>query len=149
MENFVRKDAGLTALIVEADQENCGLLEKAAASHGYATLTCNTAAAALAILSETPPQLIVMDSLLADMPGLELLKIIRASAQGKYQTVLLLLAKDNCEDLAAAMAAGADYFLRKPFEEKLLEALLIAATRQVGLCKQKAQDDRALMKIRE
>lgn len=149
MKKFAREDAVPIALVVAEDREVCALLQHAVAAHGYATTICNTAASGLEVLVGTPPQLIILDWLLPDMPGLELLRIIGAAGQSKYQTVLALFPRDNPEEANQAIAAGADYFLSKPLEKKALDVWLAAATRQVGLRRQKARDDLAMAKIRE
>ncbi|MCX5876218.1 MAG: diguanylate cyclase [Deltaproteobacteria bacterium] len=140
---------GLTALIVEDDQAVCDFLQRIVEKLGYAVVVCNTAAFAREAFATRIPHLILMDWLLPDMDGLELSKTFRASVRGKYLTILMISSKDSPEDIATAIAAGVDYFIPKPFEKKVLDIWLSAASRNVQDCLVREEADLALAKIKE
>ena len=60
--------------------------------------------------------LVLTDWLMPEMDGLELTRRIRACDLPGYVYIILLTAKSEKEDLVAAMDAGADDFLAKPFD---------------------------------
>ncbi|MCX5864516.1 MAG: diguanylate cyclase [Deltaproteobacteria bacterium] len=140
---------GLTALIVEDDQAVCDVLQMFVENLGYAVVVCNTGASAQEAFAAKIPHLILMDWLLPDMDGVELSKTFRASERGKYLTILMISSKDSPEDIATAIAAGVDYFISKPFERKVLDIWLFAASRHVQDCLLREEADLALVKIQE
>ena len=62
-----------------------------------------------------PPDLLILDVMLPEMDGFEVLRKLRADARGKSLPVIMLTAKGQREDREAAHAAGADMFITKPF----------------------------------
>ncbi len=142
-------NAGLTALIVEDDQAVCDLLQKIVESQGYTVVVCTTAASAMAAFAADFPHLVLMDWMLPDMDGLELIRTFRVSERGQYLTLLMISGKDSPEDIATAIAAGVDYFMAKPVERKVLNIWLSAASQHVRDCLQREGADLVLAKIKE
>ncbi len=140
---------GFTALIVEDDQAVCDLLQRIVESQGYTVVVCTTAASAMAAFAADVPRLVLMDWMLPDMDGLELIQTFRASERGQYLTILMISGKDSPEDIATAIAAGVDYFMAKPVEKTVLNIWLSAASKHVRDCLQREGSDRALVKIQE
>ncbi|CAN5719225.1 response regulator transcription factor [soil metagenome] len=77
-------------------------------------------ASAVRAVRELTPDLVVLDIMLPDMDGLEVLPLLRAVRPGL--PVLFLTAKDSAEDRVAGLSAGGDDYVTKPFsvEEVLL-----------------------------
>ena len=72
---------------------------------------------ALNYLDETDPDLIILDIMLSDMNGLDVLKAIKAS---KQIPVVMLSAKDTPRETTKAKQLGADDFIPKPFKDEEL-----------------------------
>ena len=72
-------------------------------------------AAALAEILDNPPGRMILNRMLPDMDGLQVLKHIRADATAKTLPILMLTAKGAKEPQAIARAADADAFITKPF----------------------------------
>ena len=80
------------------------------------------------------PKLILLDWVLPDIDGVELCRRIRHADSGSsYTYVILLTGKDSKADLLAGMAAGADDYLVKPFDQLELQARLLVGKRIVEL----------------
>jgi CheY-like chemotaxis protein len=79
---------------------------------------------AVAIWEEWQPQLIWMDLRMPIMDGLEATRRIKASARAQPPVIIALTASSFEEERADILAAGCDDFLRKPFHEAELFALL-------------------------
>ncbi len=81
------------------------------------------------LLKEDKIELVILDLNLPDFNGLEVCKSIRNNS-AKYGNVIILMltARDTTEDLVSGFEAGADDYLKKPFEDRELlcrvEALL-------------------------
>jgi DNA-binding response OmpR family regulator len=70
---------------------------------------------ALATILALPPDLLVLDVMLPEIDGIEILRQVRADARTKSLPVIMLTAKGTAETQASAKAAGADVFITKPF----------------------------------
>ena len=61
------------------------------------------------------PQLLILDVMLPEMDGYEILRQLRADQRGRDLPVLMLTAKGQREDRETALECGADLFITKPF----------------------------------
>lgn len=78
--------------------------------------------AALAALRERPPDLVILDIMLPGISGMEVLETVRADPVLRGLPVLMLTAKGQRKDRAAAEEAGASLFITKPFSNAELVA---------------------------
>ena len=87
-------------------------------------------AAALVLLGQDPPDLVILDHMLPGMSGLEILTAIRASPESRDLPVMMLTARGRDREMAER--AGADRFMTKPFSnaEILAEVRAMLAGRQ-------------------
>ena len=86
------------------------------------------------LLERNAPSLALLDWVLPEIDGLELCRRLRSrSEKESYTYTVLLTAKNEKQDMLAAMAAGADDFLVKPFDAPELKARLLAGKRIVEL----------------
>jgi len=79
------------------------------------------------------PTLALLDWVLPGISGVELCQRIRARVQNEYVYTIVLTAKSDRSDLLAAMEAGADDFLSKPFDPAELKARILAGRRIILL----------------
>ena len=87
------------------------LLERA----GYDVRLQENGSAALSDALNDPPDLMILDVMLPDLDGLEILRRIRASAEASSLPILMLTAKGAKETQTTALADGASAFITKPF----------------------------------
>ena len=83
------------------------------------------------------------------MSGLEFCKAVRAAAFKHYVYIILLTARSDKSDLLEGLSAGADDFLSKPVDAKLLRARLRVAERILTVQGQLADQNRTLRESRE
>src|SRR5579883_673095 len=76
---------------------------------------------------------VISDWLMPDMDGLELCRRIRSKESTRYSYILLVTALHGKANYIAAITAGADDFMSKPYDADELRARLIVADRIVGL----------------
>lgn len=102
--------------------------------NGFRVSPAATGAEARDILNAfDPPTLALIDWMLPEMTGLELCRAVRGRKSAHYIYFILITARDTVEDLSEAFAAGADDFIRKPFEPVELLARLKSGQRIVEL----------------
>ena len=94
---------------------------------GYAVRTFTDGAAALAALTESPPDLAVFDIKMPRMDGHELLRRVR---QTSNVPVIFLTSKDDDFDEALGLDLGADDYIKKPFSHQLLAKRIKAVLRR-------------------
>jgi DNA-binding response OmpR family regulator len=101
-------------LIVEDDATISRFVELELAHAGYDVRKVADGRAALDAVAEADPDLMVLDLMLPEIDGIEVAKRIRAD--GKAFPILMLTARAETHDVVSGFDAGADDYLRKPFE---------------------------------
>lgn len=114
-------------LIVEDDKRISRMLELELVFEGYVAGTAFTGAEALTRLREAEWDLILLDWMLPELTGLEVLERIRSG--NSDVPVILLTAKHEVKDKVAALDLGANDYVTKPFEIEELLARIRAALR--------------------
>ncbi len=100
-------------LIVEGDSVTRSWLQGRLERENYAVSTAERGQAALDQITREQPDLIVMDVVLADMDGLQLLRRLRQDPALKELRVIVLSRKASPDDMVAGLSAGADDYLAK------------------------------------
>jgi DNA-binding response OmpR family regulator len=118
-----------TILCVEDDEKVLRNNKIKFTDDGYTVLTAETLAEAREHLKQKQPDAIVLDIMLPDGLGLDLLKEIRE--RGSNIPVLLLTAWGKPSDIARGLRAGANDYLSKPFDYEVLLARVEAMFRNV------------------
>jgi len=117
----------INVLVVDDEPVLAELVSMALRYEGWDIATAGDGASALALARETPPDVVVLDVMLPDMSGLDVLHELRQQIPGL--PLLLLTAKDSVEDRIAGLTAGGGDYVTKPFslEEVVLRlrALLL------------------------
>lgn len=115
---------GERILIIEDEQKIARVLELELQFEGYETGVAHTGTDGLILYREQQWDLILLDIMLPEMNGLDVLKRIRAT---EYDTpVLLLTAKDAVSDKVSGLDLGANDYITKPFEmEELLARIRV------------------------
>lgn len=106
-------------LIVEDDLEIAMLEEDYLNINGYETETIHDGAQALEKIKEQDYALIILDSMLPNVSGLELCRKIR---EEKDVPIIMVTAKNNSTDIVRALGLGADDYITKPFDPAELVA---------------------------
>ena len=91
---------------------------------GYELAEATDGEEALALSGQFEPDLIVLDMMMPGRSGLEVLAALRQDPKLASTRVILLTARTQAVDRAAADAAGADRFLPKPFSPAELASLV-------------------------
>jgi len=106
-----------TIALVDDDRNILKSLRMALEGEGYKVMTYNDGVSALEGLTETPPDLAVLDIKMPRMDGMELLRHLR---QKTDLPVIFLTSKDDEIDELFGLKMGADDYIAKPFKQRLL-----------------------------
>ncbi|MCW2521727.1 MAG: DNA-binding response regulator [Frankiales bacterium] len=123
----------LRALVVEDEPNLADVLVRMLAFDGWAAEQARTGASALAIAQEFRPDVVVLDVMLPDTSGLEVLRGLRE--QNPAVCVLFLTAKDSLEDRITGITAGGDDYVTKPFSFQEVSARLRGLVRRAGIAR--------------
>ncbi len=115
-------------LIVEDEETILELLKTGLCYEGFNVICATDGLTCLENLSKSSVDLIVLDIMLPDIDGFELLKKIRKS--GIDIPILMLTAKKDIEDRVKGLNLGADDYVTKPFSFKELLARINALLRR-------------------
>ncbi len=115
-------------LVVDDHQENRLLLVKLLAPMGFELREAENGLAAVELWESWQPDLILIDTRMPVMDGLQAIALVRAKEKsdtrapdGKPQTVIIAVTASVFEERRGeVLAAGADDFIRKPFQEHLV-----------------------------
>src|SRR5690606_21590708 len=114
-------------LLVDDEEKILKALGRALRAAGHDVLETTSPRAALALLAERPVDLLVVDNVMPELSGLELLReYASTAADGERAQVLMMTAHATIESAIEAMKLGAFDYLQKPFE---IDELLVAARR--------------------
>jgi two-component system OmpR family response regulator len=118
-------------LVVDDEPVLAELVSMALRYEGWDISTAGDGATAIALARENPPDVVVLDVMLPDMSGLDVLAKLREQIPGL--PLLLLTAKDSVEDRIAGLTAGGDDYVTKPFSLEEVVLRLRALLRRTGV----------------
>lgn len=115
-------------LIVDDDPAICKLLERVMISNDLLTTIANSGKEALSILETHTFDIILMDIMLGDMEGFEIIRHIRN--QGISTPVMIVSGRNEDFDSLYGLSLGADDYITKPFRPLVLGAKVKALIRR-------------------
>jgi two-component system KDP operon response regulator KdpE len=113
-------------LVVEDEPQMRKFIRASLTSHGYRVLEAERGADAISLLTSHNPELVLLDLGLPDGDGIELAKQVR---EWSRVPIIVLSARGREDDKVAALDAGADDYLTKPFGVNELLARMRVALR--------------------
>jgi DNA-binding response OmpR family regulator len=122
--------AGHHVVVVDDDERLLALARLALQKQGIRVSTVTTAEAAWKLMTADPPDLVILDIVMPDMSGWELLRQIRETDDC---LVMLLSGRDSDIDKARGLDLGADDYLTKPFSFLEFEARVRALLRRAPI----------------
>ena len=123
----------IRVLVVDDSPISRKLLEHTLAEAPYTLNFAKDGADALRLFAERPPDLVIADWELPDIPGPELCRIVRTKFDGAYTYLLLLTSNSDKKSIAEGLAAGADDYLTKPFDAGELRARIGVGRRVIEM----------------
>jgi len=121
-------------LVVDDDQRLLKMLQRTLTYEGLDVLTASNGREALDRVREHQPDLIVLDWMMPDLDGLEVIRCLRA--EDDRTLVLMLTARDAIDHRVEGLQSGADDYLVKPFAPAELVARVHALLRRAASAQQ-------------
>ena len=137
--------------LVDDDRNILTSVSIALQAEGFVTRLYPDGTSALKALGDNPADLGVFDIKMPGMDGLSLLSALRAGGAAAAMPVIFLTSKDDEQDEAHGLAAGADDYIAKPFSQRLLIARIKAILRRAEMARAavSASDDSAAAPVIE
>lgn len=121
------------ALIIEDDPDIAESVRYNLESEGFSPIVASTGEQGLRLALDTqnPPMVIVLDLMLPGMNGMDLCRRLRRENQTRRTPIIMLTAKTSEADRIAGLDLGADDYIAKPFSVRELMARVRAVLRRV------------------
>jgi two-component system OmpR family response regulator len=120
-------------LVVDDEPSLADLLARVLRYEGWEVETAATGAAAITTAQDFKPDAVVLDVMLPDLDGLQVLAALRL--QHPEVCVVFLTARDSVEDRVAGITAGGDDYVTKPFSLEEVIARLRGVLRRAGIAR--------------
>lgn len=117
-------------LIVEDEEDIAELLEYNLRRQGFEAEAVGSGEEGLKLAGEIEPHLIILDLMLPGLSGLEVCRKLKADEDLQRIPVIMLTAKGEEEDIIAGFEAGADDYVTKPFQPRILVARVKAVLKR-------------------
>jgi len=114
-------------LVVDDDARMLRMMQMILETEGFQVLMASNGEAALKVLIEQNPDLVLLDIMMPVMDGYTLCSRIREFSQ---IPIIMVTAKGNIEEIARGLNSGADDYVTKPFSSKVLIARVKAVLRR-------------------
>ena len=126
---------GSTPMVLAVDDLdiNLRLLSDFLSPKGFRVITAANGPDALQEVARAAPDTIILDLTMPGMSGIDVCRILKSDPKTRHIPVIMLTGNANRESNLAAIEAGADDFVSKPFDSVLLEARIRSAIRSKDL----------------
>lgn len=133
-------------LVVDDNAMNRDLLSRQLARAGFMVQTAESGAEALRIMDGRDFDLVLLDVIMPEMDGLEVLRRVKSDPHLAETPVIVLSSLDDVESAIRCIELGADDFLHKPFHPTLLQARIGAS---LEIRRRRDEHDRQLARLDE
>jgi adenylate cyclase len=124
-----RRDQSLSSriLVVDDMEANRELLSRRLSRDGHAVSTANDGHSALELLSKTEFDLVLLDLMMPDINGFDVLRRLKDDPAFRHIPVIMISALDEIDSIVRCIEAGAEDYIPKPFDPVLLGARIDAS----------------------
>ena len=112
--------AGYTVLIVDDVPTNVMLVQAILKKEGYTLLTCDSGAKALRLAHDKHPNLILLDIMMPEMDGYEVLQHLKSDPDTNNIPVIIMSALSDMQSIVKGYQLGATEYVTKPFQREEL-----------------------------
>ncbi len=123
-------------LIIDDNETNCDLLSRQLERQGYTVAVATSGQQGLQILQAMPYDLILLDIIMPEMSGLEVLAQLKSNPNWQNIPVIMISALEEIDSVVRCVEMGAEDYLSKPFKPVLLRAKITACLEKKRLREQ-------------
>ena len=120
----------VTILVVDDHKPNRDMLSRRLNREGYKAITAESGMQVFEMLPEQPIQMILLDLMMPEMSGIEVLERLRQDPNYGHLPVLMVSANTDSPQMVAALDQGANDYITKPID---FEVLLAKVRRHLGM----------------
>ncbi len=113
-----------TIMVVDDDPDLVDILRATLEQREFNVMCAYSGSQALAGLEKQKPNLIVLDIMMPEMDGLEVLRRLKAAPETSSIPIILLTALDHLKDISTGYEMGADHYITKPFKSAHLMTVI-------------------------
>ena len=126
-------------LVVDDNELNRDLLSRRLRRDGHSVVIAEHGRAALEALAREPFDLMLLDSMMPELTGYEVLEIVKKDPALRHIPIVMITAATEDESIVRCLSLGADDHLPKPFNPAILRARVASS-----LAKKKLHDSEQL-----
>src|SRR5262249_38455077 len=119
-----------TVLVVDDVADNVKLLTYDLTDDGYTVLVAYDGPQALEVARSGRPDVILLDVMMPGIDGIEVCRKLKPDRDWRDTPVIMVSARDAEDDVVRGLDAGADDYITKPFESRIVLARVRSAVRQ-------------------
>jgi DNA-binding response OmpR family regulator len=108
-------------LVADDDEDILQLLTFLLESARYDVVQARDGEEALRLALDLVPSLAVLDAMMPGLDGFEVTRRLRSEGSTRHMPVILLTARAQASDVSRGIAAGADDYVKKPFDARDLK----------------------------
>ncbi len=116
---------GPNILVVDDNEMNRETLARRLKQQGFTVLMANGGREAIAIVRSHPVELVLLDIMMPEIDGIEVLRILKTDEELCGIPVIMISAVEELESVMRCMEMGAEDYLTKPFDPLLLKASVL------------------------
>lgn len=136
-----------TMLVVDDDTFNRTLLSTSLEEEGYSVKMAENGRQATEMLYEQPFDAVLLDLLMPEMDGFQVLKIMKADSRLQHIPVIVVSGEKDMESVVRCIKMGAEDYLPKPFDPVLLRARISACLEKKRLRDQEIKQQQQLNQL--
>ncbi len=118
MSELITQNTDRLIMVVDDDKDFLHFVKKTLEHEGFKVITVDRGEKAIESIKEDHPDLLILDVNMPGISGLETLNVLRQKLS--YTAVIFVSANDKPEDVIKGLDAGADDYIRKPFDVREL-----------------------------
>lgn len=118
-------DTKVTILVVEDESEFRQVLKIRLEANGYSVLEASDGIEGLYMARKHNPNLIILDIMLPKVDGFKVARLLKFDTNYRHIPIIMLTARVQEIDRENGLAAGADIYLTKPFDNQELQKSIV------------------------
>ena len=128
-------DKNISLLVIDDDAVTRQLLEKVLSVNGFDVYVAEDGPSGLRLVDEHDLDIILLDWMMPDMDGIDVLKKLKENQRTKHVPIFMLTGKDRRQDIDYALSLGVEDYIVKPFNSSGIDDLIREKMAKIGNAK--------------